>query len=405
MWLFSLAWKNLWRNKTRTSITMAAVFFAVILSVFTSSLKDGIFDNLVKNVVSFYTGYIQVHNKGYWDEQVLDNSMTFNEGINQQLLNTENVTGATPRLETFALIATDKNTKGCMVVGIDPEKENLVTSLKAKIIKGSYLESSDNEVLLSEGLADRLKAGIQDTIYLIGQGYHGATAAGGFRVKGLVKFGSPELNNQTMYLSLPSAAGLFSAEGLATSTVISLKNPKVLNRTVNAIQGNLGNEYEVLSWETILPDVKQHIESDSKSMKYIQGILYMLVSFGIFGTLLMMMVERKFELGMLVAIGMKKSTLSLIIIIESVLTVLGGCLLGLLVSIPVVYYFNIKPLMLGGEIADIYQKFGFEAVFPTSTSPHNFYYQGITVLIIGLILSLYPVYKIFTIDPTKSMKR
>lgn len=405
MWLFSLAWKNLWRNKTRTSITMAAVFFAVILSVFTSSLKDGIFDNLVKNVVSFYTGYIQVHNKGYWDEQVLDNSMTFNEGINQQLLNTENVTGATPRLETFALIATDKNTKGCMVVGIDPEKENLVTSLKAKIIKGSYLESSDNEVLLSEGLADRLKAGIQDTIYLIGQGYHGATAAGRFRVKGLVKFGSPELNNQTMYLSLPSAAGLFSAEGLATSTVISLKNPKVLNRTVNAIQGNLGNEYEVLSWETILPDVKQHIESDSKSMKYIQGILYMLVSFGIFGTLLMMMVERKFELGMLVAIGMKKSTLSLIIIIESVLTVLGGCLLGLLVSIPVVYYFNIKPLMLGGEIADIYQKFGFEAVFPTSTSPHNFYYQGITVLIIGLILSLYPVYKIFTIDPTKSMKR
>lgn len=405
MWLISLAWKNLWRNKSRTAITMAAVFFAVILSVFTSSLKDGIFDNLVKNVVSFYTGYIQVHKNGYWDEQVLDNSMDFNENVNFQLLNIENVSGAAPRLETFGLIATDKNTKGCMVVGIDPEKEHLVTSLKDKIIKGSYLETDDKEVLLSAGLADRIKAEINDTVYLIGQGYHGATAAGRFIVKGMVKFGSPELNNQIMYLSLSAAAELFSAEGLATSAVISMKNPKLLQKTVNAIEQKLGNGYEAMSWEVMLPDVKQHIESDSKSMKYIQGILYMLVSFGIFGTLLMMMVERKYELGMLVAIGMKKSKLSLIIIIESILTVLGGCLLGLMTSIPIIYYFNKKPLVMGGEIAAIYERFGFEAVFPTSTSPYNFYYQGITVVIIGLLLSLYPVYKIFTIDPATSMKR
>jgi putative ABC transport system permease protein len=405
MWLISLAWKNLWRNKSRTAITMAAVFFAVILSVFTSSLKDGIFDNLVKNVVSFYTGYIQVHKNGYWDEQVLDNSMDFNEKVNFQLLNIENVSGAAPRLETFGLIATDKNTKGCMVVGIDPEKEHLVTSLKDKIIKGSYLETDDKEVLLSAGLADRIKAEINDTVYLIGQGYHGATAAGRFIVKGMVKFGSPELNNLIMYLSLSAAAELFSAEGLATSAVISMKNPKLLQKTVNAIEQKLGNGYEAMSWEVMLPDVKQHIESDSKSMKYIQGILYMLVSFGIFGTLLMMMVERKYELGMLVAIGMKKSKLSLIIIIESILTVLGGCLLGLMTSIPIIYYFNKKPLVMGGEIAAIYEKFGFEAVFPTSTSPYNFYYQGITVVIIGLLLSLYPVYKIFTIDPATSMKR
>jgi putative ABC transport system permease protein len=359
MWLISLAWKNLWRNKSRTAITMAAVFFAVILSVFTSSLKDGIFDNLVKNVVSFYTGYIQVHKNGYWDEQVLDNSMDFNENVNFQLLNIENVSGAAPRLETFGLIATDKNTKGCMVVGIDPEKEHLVTSLKDKIIKGSYLGTDDKEILLSAGLADRIKAEINDTVYLIGQGYHGATAAGRFIVKGMVKFGSPELNNQIMYLSLPAAAELFSAEGLATSAVISMKNPKLLQKTVNAIEQKLGNGYEAMSWEVMLPDVKQHIESDSKSMKYIQGILYMLVSFGIFGTLLMMMVERKYELGMLVAIGMKKSKLSLIIIIESILTVLGGCLLGLMTSIPIIYYFNKKPLVMGGEIAAIYERFGF----------------------------------------------
>lgn len=384
---------------------MAAVFFAVILSVFTTSLKDGIFDNLVKNVVSFYTGYIQVRKKGYWDEQVLDNSMAYNEKVNAPLLSIENVSGGTPRLETFGLISTNKNTKGCMVVGIDPEKENLVTSLKDKIIKGSYLADGDKGVLLSEGLADRIKAEINDTVYLIGQGYHGATAAGMFEVKGLLRFGSPELNNQIIYLSLPAAAELFSAEGLSTSLVVSLKNPKALKESVDAIQQKISSEYEVMSWETMIPDVKQHIESDTRSMKYIQGILYLLVSFGIFGTLLMMMVERKYELGMLVAIGMNKTKLSLIIIIESVLTVMGGCLLGLLASIPIIYYFNKKPLVMGGEIAVIYERFGFEAVFPTSTNAAIFYNQGFTVLIIGLLLSLYPVYKIIILDPTTSMKR
>ncbi len=405
MWLINLAWKNLWRNKTRTAINMSAVFFAVILSVFASSLKDGIFDNLIKNVVSFYTGYVQIHKNGYWDEQVLDNSLTYDAALNQKILDISNISDAAPRLESFGLIASEKNTKGCMVVGIDPDKENKVTSLKNKLISGSYLNMDDKDVLLSEGLADRINVNINDTIYLIGQGYHGSTAAGKYKVKGLIRFGSPDLNNQIIYLSLPAASELYSAEQFATSIIISLNNPGLLNTSVKDIQKKLGNEYEVMSWESILPDVKQHIDTDSNSMKYIQGILYILVSFGIFGALLMMMVERKYELGMLVAIGMKKSKLCILMTIESVLTVLGGCIMGLIISIPIVYYFNRHALKLGGEIAGIYERFGFEAVFPASTSADNFIFQGITVLAIGFLLSLYPIFNIMKINPATSMKR
>ena len=405
MWLVSLAWKNLWRNKTRTAITMAAVYFAVILSVFTSSLKEGIFDNLIKNVVSFYTGYIQVHKKGYWDEQVLENGMTYDEQVQNKMLLIDNVAGSAPRLESFALIATDSTTKGCLVMGIDPDSENKVTALKNKVIKGSYILGDDKTVMLAEGLARRIKADINDTIYLIGQGYHGATAVGSFVVKSLVKLGSPQLNDQVLYLSISAASELYGAEEFATSVVISLHDPGKLNASVQQLRQKLGNEYEVMSWEEIMPDVKQHIETDSNNMRYVQGILYMLVSFGIFGTLLMMMVERKYEFGMLVAIGMKKSSLCLLMIIESVLSVSGGCILGLLTSVPIVYYFNQNPMRISGEIASIYERFGFEAIFPTSTSSDNFIFQGITVLIIGLVLSLYPVYSILRINPATSMKR
>ena len=90
MWLIQLAWKNLWRNRSRTAITIAAIFFAVLLSVLTSSLKNGIFDNLINNVVSFYSGYIQVHKKGYWEDQLLDNSFKLTTSTSNLILSNNN---------------------------------------------------------------------------------------------------------------------------------------------------------------------------------------------------------------------------------------------------------------------------------------------------------------------------
>jgi putative ABC transport system permease protein len=167
MWLIKMAWKNMWRNRSRTFITMAAIFFAVILSVLASSLQEGIFNNLVKNVVSFYTGYVQVHKQGYWDEQILDNSFEASADIEHKILADKNVTAITPRLESFALASSADITKGSLIAGIHPEKEDQVTLLRKKIIQGNYLDEKDTAVLLAQGLADRLKLTVGDTIVLI----------------------------------------------------------------------------------------------------------------------------------------------------------------------------------------------------------------------------------------------
>jgi ABC-type lipoprotein release transport system permease subunit len=405
MFLFKLAWKNMWRNRSRTLITMAAIFFAVILSVITSSLRDGIFDNLVKNVVSFYTGYVQVHKQGYQDEQILDNCFEASADTEKKILLDKNVTGVTPRLESFALASAENVTKGCMLAGIDPEKENNITSLKSKIIRGTYLKSDDKTVLLAEGLAERLKLDINDTIVLIGQGYHGFTAAGKYRITGIASFGSPELNEKIIFMPLAAAQDLYGATGMITSYILSLSSIDKLESTAANVAATLGNNFEVLTWGDIIPDIKQHIKTDTGNAKYVQGVLYMLICFGIFGTLLMMMVEREYEMGMLVAIGLKKIKLMLLLLIESVLTVLAGCLLGIITSIPIVFYFNRHPIKIGGDTAQTYQRFGFEPVFPTSLDASHFIRQGIIVVIIGLILSLYPMFKAMHLDPVKAMKK
>lgn len=405
MWLIKLAWKNMWRNRGRTLITMAAIYFAVILSVLASSLKDGIFDNLVKNIVGFYTGYIQVHKQGYWEEQILENSFETSALADSLILQQENVQGITPRLESFALISFRDITKGSLVVGVDPLKENDITQLENKLIAGEYFNKGENSLLVAEGLANRLGLQPGDTAVLLGQGYHGATAAGKFMVKGIIKFGSPDLNDRMAYLPIDAAQDLYNAYGLATSYILSIKDPELTEQTVSLLRPQLGTNYEVMSWSEMMPEVKQHIESDSRNMQYVLGILYLLICFGIFGTLLMMMVERNFEMGMLVAIGMKKYKLMILYVLESISTVLAGCILGIATSIPIIYYLNRHPLRLGGDIARAYERFGFEAIFPTSLALSNFLTQGFTVLIIGLGLSLYPIYKIAVMDPVTAMKR
>ncbi|MDO3643747.1 FtsX-like permease family protein [Mucilaginibacter sp. L3T2-6] len=405
MWLIKLSWKNIWRNRSRSMITIAAIFFAVILSVLASSLQEGVFDNLVKNVVSFYTGYVQVHQKGYWDEQVLDNSFPATASLQHQIIRNKNVSALTPRLESFALASSGDITKGALVVGIDPDRENDITSIRQKIVDGRYLVDTDRMVLIAQGFAGKLKLKVNDTVVLIGQGYHGAMAAGKYPVKGIIKFGSPELNDRTLFMPISAAADLYGAGGMATSYVLSLHDLTRLQGTASAISSSLGPGYEVMTWEEIMPEVMQHIRTDTNSMKYIQGILYLLICFGIFGTLLMVMVERKYEMGMLLAIGMKKRRLAGLLMLESMFTVCTGCILGIVVSIPLVYYLHKFPLRMGGETAKAYEKFGFEAVFPTSANPSNFITQGLIVLAVGLVLSLYPIYKIIRLDPVTAMKR
>lgn len=405
MWILKLAWKNLWRNHSRTLITISAIFFAVVLSTVAESLKKGVFDNLVKNVVSFYTGYIQVHKAGYQDEQILDNSFFASAAMEEKISSGTNVAAVTSRLESFALASSEDLTKGCMIVGISPEGENRITSLKSKLIKGSYLDDDDKSVLLSEGLAKRLKLDTDDTIIIIGQGYRAATAAGKYRVKGLVKFGSPQLNDKMLFLSLSAAQEFFTAGGMITSYILSVKAEKALNETADGIRRVTGNKYEVMTWEELMPDIKQHITADSNNMKVVQGVLYLLICFGIFSTLLMMMIERKFEMGMLVAIGMKKSKLVTLFVVESIFTVLVGCVAGIIASVPVVFYLKENPVRMGGDAAKAYERFGFEAIFPTSTDSSIFIYQAIVVLIIGLVLSMYPVMKVLRLQPIAAMRK
>lgn len=403
--ILKLIWRNLWRNSRRTLITMASIAFAVLFAVLMKSFQNGVFNNLIKNVVGYYSGYIQIHQKGYWDEQVLDNSFELKNALTLQLQQNTHIKEIVPRLETFVLASKGNSTKGCLLVGTDAVKENNLTQLKNKIIKGSYFKNEENNILLAEGLAKRLDANINDTIVLFGQGFHGVLAAGKYKIKGIVHLASPAMNDSFVYLPLSSTQYFLSAENRLTSISFGIDEPENTEAIVQNLKTQIGNKYEIMPWQEMMPEISNHIKADGFSFYIFSGILYIIISFGLFGTVLMMTAERKYEFGMLIAIGMKKSELELILFGETILITLFGVLLGFVLSLPLVIYLKERPIRFGGEIAKAYEQFGFEALFPTDVDKNIFIDQSLIVLAMAVIIGLYPLWHVNSLNPVEAMKK
>jgi ABC-type lipoprotein release transport system permease subunit len=384
---------------------MASIAFAVLFAIIMKSFQNGVFNNLIKNVVGYYSGYIQIHQKGYWDEQVLDNCFALDNSLIEKLKQNPQINVIVPRLETFVLISKGNSTKGCMLVGTDAVKENELTQLKNKIIKGAYFQNKEEAVILSEGLAKRINAAVNDTIVLFGQGYHGVMAAGKFKIKGIVHLASPAMNDAFVYLPLSATQYYLSAENRLTSLSLGIDNPEKMNAVVKSLQPSIGNNYEVMPWQEMMPEIANHIKADGFSFYIFSGILYLIIGFGLFGTILMMTVERMYEFGMLIAIGMKKSKLKIILLGETFLITLLGVVLGMVLSMPSVIYLQERPIRFSGEIAQAYEQFGFEALFPAEFDLNIFFTQSLIVLFMALLIGLYPLWFVSGLNPVNAMKK
>jgi ABC-type lipoprotein release transport system permease subunit len=261
--MWTLAWRNIWRNKRRTIITAASVLFAVFFSILMRGFHMGTWLKLIDSVLHSYSGYVQVHAKGYWDNKTFDYCLAENDSSVEAIKKVKNVNGLIPRLESFSLISTGNKTKGVITIGIEPEIENQFSELKNKVVSGRYLTSTDSGVMLSGRLAEFLKLKVNDSVVLLSQGYQGAGANGIFRIIGIIHLPSQEFDNQMVFMPLKTAQNFYSANGLLTSYVIDLKDPKKMDVTIRKISKVVDkNTYEVMSWKEMLIELYQAYVSD-----------------------------------------------------------------------------------------------------------------------------------------------
>lgn len=401
---YKMAWRNLWRNRKRTLITVAAVVFAVFLSTFMSSMQEGTYSKMIENTVSFYSGYIQVHEPNYWESRSINDIYAPEDDFFEKINSTPNVTMSFPRLESFTLLSTGDNTKAAALIGVDPVQENKMTGLAKWVEKGEYLNPGDDGILLATNLAKQLNVEVGDTMVLLSTGYHGASSAALFPVKGILKFPSPQMNSIGAYADLKKAGEFFSTENMITSTVIMVDDYAQLNHTKRLLEKKLGEQYSIMTWEEMQPEIVQMIEQDRAGAVIMKAIIYIVIGFGILGTIIMMMSERRKELAIMVAVGMKRGIIIKTIFFETLYIGLLGVVIGFIFSTPVMIWLVHNPIPLPKSMAEVYETFGMEAKLFFSLYYPVFLNQILTVFAISIAVFLYPLVTIARFNLIKTLR-
>ena len=286
-------------------------------------------------------------------------------------------------------------TKPIFITGIDPEREAEKSKLPDRLTEGSYLNQNDDGILIAKGLSEYLKAGVGDTIALIGQGYHGGSAVGLFPVRGIVKLITSEMDNNFIYMTLPAAQTFIDLPDGYSGILIALNSAENTEETIAEIGNRIDTQtYDLLPWTFTMERLLQQAQSDEAFSVVLLFILYVIVGFGILGTVIMMTNERQREFGVIISLGMQRRRLAIIVAVEMLLITLAGVLLGCGVSIPLVQWFHYHPIPMSGEMADYMMEMGMEAVMPAANHPSIFINQALTVTFITIITTLYPVLKI-----------
>lgn len=401
--LVSLAWRNIWRNRKRSFITLASIIVAVMLSVIMRSMQLGMYDDMIDTVIGSYSGYVQIHQKGYWDERSIDNGVSYDTHLIDSIEKVKGVKAVLPRLEGVGLLSMGELSKVISINGVDLEKELQIMDMESKLIDGT-LFSNPNDIVVGKTIAKFFKAQVNDTLVFMSQGYHGLMAADKLVISGIVDLKNPVLNRMMVLQSIEGAQNLFSAKGIATSLVVDVDRYTNLNNLQRRLTKKLDREqFEIMNWKEMFPELEQTILADDVGGLLMVAILYMILIFGIFGTVLMMTQERLYEFGVLVSIGMKKVKLMAMVFIETVILSLLGVLSGIALSYPILIWKHYSPMQFPGDQQEMLENYGFNAEIPFYIKWDLPFAHALIIFIIALIVALYPMYIIKKIKPVKAM--
>ncbi len=407
MMLIKLAWRNLWRNKRRTWITISSVLFAVLLALFLESMDRGSQEVMVQNVVRFSTGYAQLQDTLYFDEPHIDNAMHCDDACMEKVVaDFPNIAYTVPRLESVALAAGDEKTRVAFITGINYEVEHRFNEIGERLRQGDFFTGREDEVVIGTGLAQSLDLGIGDSLVVFGQGFQGAMAAGKFLVVGLVQHPVPDLNERMVFMPLPQAQKLFDAENRLNHLKLVPHQLRHHQRVVDAINEHPGyEELQAYTWEELQPELVKTIEFDQAGTLMFLLILYIVIGFGIFGTILTMTLEREKEFGVLISVGMQRHKLAQVIFTETLFMNFMGVILGVLTAIPLLLYFYFNPISLGEGMENMMAEYGMEAVLRFSLDPQFFYQQAIIVFGISMLIVSYPVVRVFRLNVLNAARK
>ncbi|UCG67724.1 MAG: ABC transporter permease [Deltaproteobacteria bacterium] len=403
-----MAWRNIWRNPRRSILTISAIAFASLLLVFMLSWQFGSYDTMINSAVMIHTGHLQVQAKEYEKKRNIRLVVPDPAAIGGILEQTSELAAYTFRANAFSLISSKERTYGTIVIGIDPQREARVSTLKKLIRQGNYLSADDsNQALVGKLLAKNLNVVLGDELVVLGQGRDGSIAATVVKVKGIFSSGQDEFDRSSIHIPLKYFQDVYAMNGAVHEVVALGKSleyiPEIKSRVTAGIENMIQKDHlVVLDWMELMPGLIQAIQMDLVSGFIFYIILIVVVAFSILNTFLMAVFERTREFGVLLAIGTTPRRLTKLLLTESVSMTMVGIVIGIIAGSLITWYFQVHGIVISGA-AEVLRQFGLpERMFPRLSVLSISIGTGI-VLVITLLTALYPALKVRRLRPVEAM--
>jgi putative ABC transport system permease protein len=401
-----MAWRNLWRNPRRTILTVSAIAFACLLLVFMLSFQFGSYETMINTAVKVQTGHLHVEAKDYQDQQDMRLVIKDPKAVAKVLQAAPGIEAFTARANAFALISSKQRTYGALVVGIDPETEAKVSTLKSIVRDGAYLKPGDAEgALVGRLLARNLQVKVGDELTILGQGRDGSIAALVLTVRGIYSSGIDEFDRSSIQMGLKSFQDNFSMMGAVHQMVAICHHLSDVAGAKTYIASHLPKQTKpslvTLDWMQLMPGLLQGIEIDLVSGIIFYLILIVVVTFSILNTFVMSILERTHEFGVLMAIGAKPGRLSKLVLMESLAMTLIGVLSGMIMGAVITWYFQVNGLDLGAQ--DMLAQYGITGLIYPQISWLSLTTGPAVVLVMTLLAALYPTRRIWRLKPVEAI--
>lgn len=399
-----LAWRNLWRNYRRTLIMLLAITLGVWAMIFMTSLLRGMVDDMVRQGIAALPGHVQIHAAEYRDDPSVTHSLPAPDGQLLEVLNGEMVASWSSRVRVPAMISSEYENRGVTLLGVDPVGEMALGFKKSDIVEGRFLDGvEDRGVVIGKKLMQRLETRLGKRVVLMSQDPDNAIADGGYRVVGVFKAELESREEGFVYAGRDVVQAMLGIGAEVSEIAVLGQDYRAPEKLAASIRAVVPPDREVLSWLDLDPYLATMMRVMNGFVLVWMVVIFLALSFGLVNTLMMAIFERVREIGLMRALGMRPSAIVYLILVESLMMLALGLLVGNLLAIG-----TVLPLKDGIDVSAVSQ--GLEMMgassmlYPVLLWP-DLVLANVVVIVLGMITSLLPAWRAARYRPVQALSR
>jgi putative ABC transport system permease protein len=402
--ILQIAWRNIWRNPVRSFVIILSVILGLWAGTFVSALYWGMSEDRVRIAIENEVSHLQIHHPEFKNDLKASFCFSSDNIIRNKLQNQKEIKAYSLRALAQGMLTNPGNSTGVLINGVDPKEEDLTTHLKSKITEGSYFKNDKkNQILIGYKLAEKLKIRVKNKVVLSCLDTSDNISSAAFKVAGIYRSGNSARDEMNVFILRNELNEMLNLNEKAHEAAILLKSNRDLNIVKNKLQPLLNN-LKIETWKEISPETDLIISTMSQFSTIFIIIILFALSFGIVNTMLMAILERTREIGMIIALGMNRTKVFFLILVETFILVMIGCPVGLFIAWISIEYFGNRGIDISSFASKAMSNFGFSTVMYPSL-PFNSYLQIILLIIIAAIISaIFPAIKALKLNPAETLK-